>query len=429
VVHWSSPFGHPLYEQHRVRAIPDVDWAIAGAAPLDVYVGELGDGEVRWTKVASSPPDQSIGGFRWRPDGSELWFHRELDWARRLELLAFDPRTGDTRIVLTETVGTYVDWTANARYDLLRFLADGNRFIWRSNRDGWYDLYLYSVDGTLIHRLTEGPFEVSWPYAVNEEGGWIYFGVFGADPRPYDTYVHRVRLDGSGFQRLTHRNGQPPPNGFSPSGQFFLLHGSTPTTPAAVELWRADGAMLRTLVRNDLGWLDEYGWTPPEEFVVKAADGETDIHGVLYKPWDFDPQKQYPVIHALYGNPSFNFHAFSTGFGGADNDAPALAQLGFITFVIEERGTHGRGKAFRDVVYRDVARPQVADDVAALRQLAARAGRLPRGRRGLQPVVQGFHADLGRLLRGDSGGLRAQLEPQLCRQPERPPAAGPGHRR
>ena len=370
-------------------------WRSARRA-LELHIGELHEDGVRWVQVDTV--DTNVGGFRWRPDGSELWFDREADWSKRLDLLAADPRTGKARLVLTETAETFVDWTANARYDLLHFLEDGERFIWRSNRDGWYDLYLYDVDGDLVRRLTEGPFEVSWPYAIDEGAGWIYFGVFGAGDRPYDTYVHRVRLDGSGFERLTHRNGQPGPYGFSPSKKFFLLHRSTPTEPEVVELRRADGTLLQTLARQEIAWLDELHWHPPEEFVVKAGDGSTELHGRLYKPWDFDPDKKYPVVQVVYGNPSFSFHVFSPWFGGTDKRAPALAQLGFVTFVVEERGTHGRGKAFRDVLYRDEVRPQVADDVATLRQLAAERPYMDLDRVGIVGGSYGGHATIRNML-------------------------------
>lgn len=372
VVHWRVPFGHPLHRLHRVKAVAEIDWELAAHYPVDLYIGELRDDSVRWVKVESGEPNPFLGGFRWRPDGSELWFHREVDWSRRLDLLAADPRTGESRMVLTETAETYVDWTGNARYDLLRFVEDGERFLWRSNRDGWYDLYLYDVEGALVRRLTEGSSEVSWPYAMDEEEGWIYFGVFGAGQRPYDTFLHRVRLDGTGFQRLAEDNCQPGPHGFSPSRRFVLLHCSTPTEPEEVQLYRTDGKLLRTLARQEIDWLEEeLHWRPPEEFVVQAADGTTDLHGRLYKPWDFDPGRKYPVVQVVYGNPVYSFHVFSPWFGGGDKGAPALAQLGFVTFVVEERGTHGRGRAFRDAVYRDLPHTQVADDVATLRQLAA----------------------------------------------------------
>jgi dipeptidyl aminopeptidase/acylaminoacyl peptidase len=399
VVHWRQPFGHPLHRQHRVHAIPEVDWEPSAPAPVDLYIGELRDEGVRWVKADSGEPSHLVAGVRWRPDGSELWFHREVDWGKRLDLMAADPRTGRSRIVLTETAETFIDWTANARYDLLQFLADGENFLWRSNRDGWYDLYLHDLDGNLVRRLTEGPFEVSWPYAVDEREGWIYYGVFGTGERPYDTYLERARLDGSGSERLTDRNGQPGPYGFSPSKRFFLLHSSTPTEPDVVELRRADGTLLQTLAREDVDWLvEELHWQPPEELVVKAADGKTDLHGVLFKPWDFDPEKKYPVVQHLYGNPSFNFHAFFPWFGGPDRDAGALAQLGFVTFVVEERGTHGRGKAFRDVVYRDVFHPQVADDVATLRQLAAERPYMDLGRVGVTGSSYGGIATIRNML-------------------------------
>ena len=382
VVQWRQPFGDPLHERHRVHAIPEIDRVLDDGEhalyAMELFIGELRDGGVHWVKVETDEADPAPSaanrtvGFRWRPDGSELWFHRDVDWGKRLDLMAADPRTGRSRIVLTETAETYMDWTANARYDLLQFLSDGEHFIWRSNRDGWYDLYLFDLEGTLVRRLTEGPFEVSWPYVVDEEKGWIYFGVYGAGDRPYDTYLHRVRLDGSGFEQLVDRHGHPGPHGFSPSKRFFLLYGSTPTEPDVVELRRADGTLLQTLAREETDWLiEELQWRPPEEFVVEAADGKTALHGRLFKPWDFDPSKRYPVVQVVYGNPVLDVNVFSSYFGGFDKGAPAVAQLGFVTFVVQERGTHGRGRAFRDVVYRDVLHPQVADDVATLRQLAA----------------------------------------------------------
>jgi dipeptidyl aminopeptidase/acylaminoacyl peptidase len=121
-------------------------------------------------------------------------------------------------------------------------------------------------------------------------------------------------------------------------------------------------------------------WKPPEEFVAKAADGRTDLHGVLYKPFDFDPAKRYPVIEMLYAGPQrtniartfLSFMGLSPAEEGPTaTTVQALAQLGYIGVIVDARGTPQRGKAFQDVVYGNFGRNEIPDHVAALRSAAA----------------------------------------------------------
>jgi dipeptidyl aminopeptidase/acylaminoacyl peptidase len=159
----------------------------------------------------------------------------------------------------------------------------------------------------------------------------------------------------------------------SPSKKFFLdTHSSIDRLPT-VELRRSDGALVRVLTRGRLRKPEELKWTAPEEFVVKAADGESDLHGVLFKPWDFDPARSYPVVEAIYNGPQTPYVARSIGSAGWTNaeayHAQALAQLGFVVVMVDGRGTPERGKAFQDVVYRKFGRFEVDDHSAVLRQL------------------------------------------------------------
>jgi dipeptidyl aminopeptidase/acylaminoacyl peptidase len=126
---------------------------------------------------------------------------------------------------------------------------------------------------------------------------------------------------------------------------------------------------VRTLARANIDSLRAMGWRAPEEFVVKAADGVADLYGALYKPFDFDSTRKYPVIEQIYGGPqTVNVpKAFAqTGFG-----EQAMAQLGFITLILDARGTPERGKAFQDVVYRNFGKNEIPDHAAAIKQLGA----------------------------------------------------------
>ena len=180
--------------------------------------------------------------------------------------------------------------------------------------------------------------------------------------------------------------------------QFFVVSHSTPSRPPVTELRRADGSLVRLLSEANVEALDELAWRPPEEFVVKAADGETELHGVLYRPFDFDPEKKYPVIDIIYARHQRSIipTSFTSNWWGVP--AQALAQLGFITFIVEGRGTSERGEAFHNAIYGKVGRVEIEDHVAALRQLAAERPYMDLDRVGIMGNSYGGYAAIRALL-------------------------------
>jgi dipeptidyl aminopeptidase/acylaminoacyl peptidase len=318
-----------------------------------------------------SETDHLIFVRGWRPDASELLFIRVDREYKRVDLMAASPGSSATRVLLTETQKTFLlkafwePWPGP-----FTLLEDGKKFIWTAERDGWRHLYLYDISGNFIRRLTEGQYPVVGIITVDDKTGWVYFTAHGNQQRPYDTHLYRVNLSGKGFAQLIEATGQHKVQ-FSPSKEFFLDTHSGVNRPPAVELRTADGTLLRTLSTANFDALNELQWKAPEEFVVKAADGKADLYGVLYKPYDFDPSKTYPVIEVIYGGPWESECVLSTFIPlGWGQTALELAQMGFITFVVDGRGTPERGKEFQDVVYGNVGRYEIPDHTAALKQLA-----------------------------------------------------------
>ncbi len=365
IVHWTG----------RTEEVEWMRWRKAGK-PLpqtELYIVDIRS--KRKVRVDTGEElDQYIEIVGWRPDGSELLFLRTDRTLKRMFLMAANPTTGTVRVILTETQKTfviglqvyYVEWTKFLRP--FTWLDDGKRFIWMSERDGWNHLYLYDMDGTLIRQLTTGNFPVVEVIAVDEKAGWVYCTGHGDKQRPYDTHLYRVDLDGKRFTRLTEATGRHDTQ-FAPSKKFFLDTHSSLDRPPVVELRRADGALLQTLSEANIGALRNLRWKPPETFVVKAADRETDLYGVLYKPFNFDPDKKYPVIESIYAGPQMTFvPATFTDWGVIYPQA--LAQLGFVVFQVDGRGTPDRGKAFQDVVYGNFGRHEIPDHLATLKQLA-----------------------------------------------------------
>ena len=184
--------------------------------------------------------------------------------------------------------------------------------------------------------------------AVDAGEGVVFFTGHDDRARPYDTHIYRVGLDGTGFRRLTKEQGQHSPS-FSPSRRFFLDTHSSHERPPRVDLRTADGSLVRTVSTADVSALEDLEWRPPEELTTRAADGKTELWGMLYVPWNFDPAKSYPVLDYIYNGPQ-TVQVPKTFTGGVLPQA--MAQLGFVVFVVDGRGTTERGKAFQDVVYR-----------------------------------------------------------------------------
>ena len=321
---------------------------------------------------------QKLKAFGWTAGGAEFFFGRVSDWYQRLELLALDPQTRSVRVVITETSETFLSTrfpnVPNWR-TMLTWLEDRERFVWTSERDGWRHLYLYGVDGTLARRLSRGDWPVFQWGAIHVSNDWVYFWGHSDPGRPYDLHYLRVKLDGTGLTQITEAPGQhyvvP-----SPSREFFLDTHSSMNRLPTVELRRSDGTRVRILSRAEPRNAGELSWSPPEEFVVKAADGITDLYGVLFKPWNLDPARRYPVVESIYQGPQTRYvlrGLWPSGNWRSDEAyrAQALAQLGFIVVMVDGRGTPERGKAFRDAVYENFGRFEIDEHATVLKQLAA----------------------------------------------------------
>ena len=357
---------------HWLKPAEEVTWAyypIAGGSVAQIELFIVDVLSKQRVRVGAGPwSNEDIYMLGWRPDSSELLFVRSDREYKKFELVAADPATGATRVVLSETRDTFVNGWDFSRTSLLTFLQDGKRFIWMSERDGWNHLYLFDINGTLVRQLTVGNFPVVEVIGVDEKIGWVYFTAHDDRSRPYDTHLYRVSLEGKGFARLTAAPGQHVIQ-FTPSKEFFLDTHSSPGRPPVVELRAADGELLQKLSQANIDALKDLKWRPPEEFVVKAANGTTDLYGVLYKPYDFDPNKKYPVIEFLYAGPGLTLvpRTFTDWKGISPQ---AWSQLGFIVFIVDGRGTPDRGKAFEDVVYGNFGRHEIPDHLATLKQLA-----------------------------------------------------------
>lgn len=347
----------------------------------------------------------------WSVSGDELYFMRTSRLTDQVDLLAADPRTGRSRTILTELSETFIvglpflhgyDIVLEKWMNHIVLLEDGRRFVWTSERDGWRRLYLYDLDGKLIRPLTASGSEVHRIEVIDEERGWVYYTARIHSERPYDVTLLRAPLDG-GEPELLVRGPSFDDIGFDPSREFFWTMRGGIDRPPVVELYRADGSVVRELW-SGAEIARGAGWVPPEQVTALAADGETELFGLLFKPRDFDPARQYPVVDYLYLGPHTT-HVPRSMLSRTYQAGQGLADLGFVVLLVDPRGTPERGKIFLDAFFGQFGQHEIADHAAVLRQLAAERPYMDLNRVGAFGHSWGGYGALRALL----------LEPELYR--------------
>jgi len=246
-----------------------------------------------------------------------------------MEFCAADPATGKCRVIVREEWPA--SWTDNA--PAMRWLQDGRRFLWTSARTGWNNLYLYDLSGRLLATLTRHPFEVASIVRVDEPGGRLFYTARSGD-NPMKLQLHRVALDGMGDRRLTdpaHHHSVD----VAPDGEHFIDVAETHDTPPITRLRDAEGRWVCELATSDLTQFKKLGLKPVELLTFKAADGRTDLYGMLHFPSRFRPYKKYPLLVSVYAGPE------TVGARETFTLPNLLTEYGFLLATFDSRSASG----------------------------------------------------------------------------------------
>ncbi|HEX6373201.1 MAG TPA: S9 family peptidase [Longimicrobium sp.] len=322
----------------------------------------VGGGATTWMDTGNDP-EALLARMEWAESPTEVMIQRANRIQNRVDVLLADATTGRTRPLFTESDAAWVDV-----HDDFHWIEGGRQFLWSSERDGFNHLYVYNRDGSVARQLTRGPWEVTRVMGVDERGGWVYFGA--TEEGPAERHVYRVRLNGRGGVEQLSREAGTHNATISPAGTYYLDAYSTISTPAVTRLHRANGAEVRTLVdnarvRETLGRL---AVRAPEFFTIRTQDG-TELNAWMIKPADFDPSRKYPVLMYVYGGPGSQ--TVSNAWGGSRYLwHQSLAQRGYIVVSVDNRGTGGRGREFKKMVYLKLGQQEAADQIEAAGWLA-----------------------------------------------------------
>ncbi|MFK2893400.1 S9 family peptidase [Dyella flagellata] len=309
---------------------------------------------------------------KWAPDNKTLAFVSTSRDHKHETFRIANAKTGEVRTVFHEDVATYYE-SGNGAVNW-RYLPAANEAIWFSERNDWGNLYLYDLsNGQPKHPITTGEGNVTEVLKVDAKTRTVWFRGVGrtAGVNPYYQQFWKVSLDGGEPVLLT-----PEPADhtitLSDDGKYFVDSYSTTTNPPVTVLRDAnDGHTLATVAKADIKRLLATGWQPPEQIVVKARDGKTDLYGLLFKPTHFDSSKKYPIVDYVYPGPQTG-SVRTFGFSPAEGDHQALAELGFVVVALDGMGTPWRSKAFHDTWFGQMGDNTLPDQITAIKQLGQR---------------------------------------------------------
>lgn len=319
----------------------------------------------------SCEPTKTWDDVQWSEDGKHLAFVSTSRDHKQEWLRVADAENGDVRDVMQETVATFFE-SGNGKVNW-KYLPQSNEVLWFSERDGWGQMYLYDLTtGKLKNQITHGDGNVTQVLHVDEKARKIYFLAVGKEPGidPYFLSYYSVNFDGTGQKRLTPEDADHAVTS-SPDGRYFVDVYSTPTEPQRAVVRDSDGKVVAEVAKQDITGLLAAGWVPPTPITVKARDGKTDLYGLMFKPTNFDATKKYPIVNHVYPGPQTG-SCGSRAFAAAHKDDQSLAELGFVVVCIDGMGTPWRSKAFHDFYYGNLGDDTIPDQMAGMKELAAR---------------------------------------------------------
>ncbi|MDY7394124.1 DPP IV N-terminal domain-containing protein [Aureibaculum sp. 2210JD6-5] len=355
-----------LYNQTKIQDSVEIEaYPKVGAKnlPVDLILYDLDSKKMITLDTRDGKPynDGDLGTYlydiSWTPDGKELMYHSTNRKQNIMELRAADPVTGKSRTIVREE--WLPSFTVNSPE--MYILKDGKRFIWASERSGFNNYYLYDFNGKLLKTLTNHNFEVSSIVDVDEKKGILFYMARSGDNH-MKMQLHKVKLNGKGDVRLT----DPAFNhdvSISPNFKYIIDVSQTHNIPPFTNLLNSRGKIIKELYKSDLGKFEELGLKKVEVFTFTSADGETQLHGMLHFPSNFDPNKKYPLLLSNYGGPATN--AFRENFRTPD----PLTEYGFLVANIDGRNVRGRGKKLLDQLYGNLTIVEQDDFAEGIKSL------------------------------------------------------------
>lgn len=301
--------------------------------------------------------DEYIYGIRVSPDNRVMM----LNWTDRLQqnmtVMAIDLESGHCKSIIEEKQGT---WQKNS--PTMTFLKDKKTFLWPTDKSGFTHYEVRDLEGATSHTVTNGDFQITGIDLMEDEN-LMSFVANSSSANPYYNQYHLVGLDGKNQRRVTTKDFHHSNFQLSPDRNWLVAQYEEVNRPPCTALYKTDGTFVCDIAESEA----DSAANLAETFTFKSDDGKFDIYGVLYKPKNFDPNKTYPIINALYGGPGST--EFRPNYVGRERPE---CKRGYLVAKVGNRGTGARGKAFLGAAYLRLGDVDIQDHADAMRLLRER---------------------------------------------------------
>jgi dipeptidyl-peptidase-4 len=327
---------------------------------VTIGVHNLEKGKTVWMDI-DADASQYIPRLNWTATSSTLAIRRMNRLQNRQDLMLADTNTGETEIIKTEKSNAWIDVN-----DDLKFLDNGEQFVYTSEESGYNHIYLYNRDGEQIRQVTQGEWEVTNYLGYNNQTHRFYY--VSTEKSPLQRHLYSIKSDGSDKKKLTDGEGWHSIN-MSKDFKYYIETFSTPTLPSQYTLHEIDGKQVRSLEDNAALQQKLADYQLPSKEFIKLPLKQAELNGYMLKPHDFDSSKEYPVLFYVYGGPGSQTVQKNFGAGQRAMWHRYLAQQGYIVVSVDNRGTGGRGRNFEKQVYKQLGQYEVEDQIAAAKYL------------------------------------------------------------
>ncbi|GAA5219564.1 S9 family peptidase [Membranihabitans marinus] len=351
-------YNNQLYPDYQTFKYPKV-----GEKNAEVSVLIYDTAKKTTTEVDLDYSDFYIPRIQWTHTDNQLCVTVVNRHQNELSLILVDPQNAKTKLLLKENNEYYIDV-----HDNLKFLKDGQHFVWTSEKEGYNQLYLYNMKGQQVSKITKGDYDVTNVYGVDEEREKIFFQASKLSPLQREVYS--VNYNGSELTAIQDSTGWNDCQ-FSTTFDYYVHNYSNKNSPSQYIVFDNRGQNIRSIVDNAAlkQRLEKFDFQSKTFFTFKNRVGD-DLNGYLITPPDFDENKEYPLFTFLYGGPGSQ--QVVDAWGGL-NFAwfQMLAQKGYIVACIDNRGTGGRGEKFKKMTYLNLGKYETEDQIDGVRYLAS----------------------------------------------------------
>ncbi|MCC5920233.1 MAG: S9 family peptidase [Cyclobacteriaceae bacterium] len=332
-------------------------------AIVEAFVYSIEDNQLNKVDTGSET-DQYVMRMYWTPDSKTLALIRLNRLQNKLDILHAHPSENKVKTVLTENADTYVDINYT---DDLKYLKDNKHFLRTSEKDGNKHIYLHKLDGSLVRQITAGDWEVTSLVGIDEKNDLIYY--LSTEGSSMDRHFYSINTKGKKKKKLSGESGTYRVN-MSPDYSFYIQYFSSANIPNQVSLHSTKSTQPIKVMQDNAqlqATMADYQFTEKEFMQVPAANGEM-LNAYMIKPFDFDENKQYPMLMYVYGGPGSQ--TVLNSWDGRAAWHQHIANQGFIVVSVDNRGTGGKGRDFKHSTYKQLGKLEVEDQVAAAKHLS-----------------------------------------------------------